>query len=154
MTQENAFNLFHPLIEQTGRIYYKYSLVYAYLAYENEYVETWTADGLETTNYAVKGDFVVQNLQTEYQEKYIIKPDVFFERYKYFYWSGDGAIYMPTGKVKAIVYNGEDCEFIANWGRNMVLKTGDFIVSPLPKQNEVYRIACKEFFETYNPESS
>ena len=31
----------------------------------------------------------------------------------------------------------------------MVLKTGDFIVSPCPDFKEVYRIARKEFFETY-----
>ena len=31
----------------------------------------------------------------------------------------------------------------------MALKRGDFIVSPYPELNEVYRIARKEFFETY-----
>jgi hypothetical protein len=40
-------------------------------------------------------------------------------------------------------------EFVASWGRNMVLKTGDMIVSPCPNFSEVYRIARQEFDETY-----
>ena len=31
----------------------------------------------------------------------------------------------------------------------MSLKTGDYIVSPSPTYQEVYRIASQEFFETY-----
>jgi hypothetical protein len=31
----------------------------------------------------------------------------------------------------------------------MVLKYGDYIVTPMPNQDEVYRIARQEFFETY-----
>jgi hypothetical protein len=31
----------------------------------------------------------------------------------------------------------------------MTLKTGDYIVAPCPKLSEVYRIARKEFLETY-----
>lgn len=149
MNQKEAFELFSPLIEQRGKIYFKCSLVYVVCAKEGDYIETWTADGLETTNYANEGDFIVQNIQTEAQEKYIVTPDMFFKRYKFFYWSGDGAIYMPTGKVKAVIYDGADCEFVAKWGRNMVLKTNDFIVAPLPESKEVYRIASKEFYETY-----
>ena len=103
MNQKEAFELFSPLIEQRGKIYFKCSLVYVVCAKEGDYIETWTADGLETTNYANEGDFIVQNIQTEAQEKYIVTPDMFFQRYKFFYWSEDGAIYMPTGKVKAPV---------------------------------------------------
>ena len=154
MNQKEAFELFSPLIEQRGKIYFKCSLVYVVCAKEGDYIETWTADGLETTNYANEGDFIVQNIQTEAQEKYIVTPDMFFQRYKFFYWSGDGAIYMPTGKVKAVIYDGVDCEFIAKWGRNMALKTNDFIVAPLPDSKEVYRIASKEFYETYELDST
>lgn len=149
MTQKEAYGYFFPEIDQRGKIYKKYSLIYAYLAEPNEYIETWTKDGLETTNYAKFGDFVVQNLQTEFQEKYIVSEKMFFERYKYFYNHDKGAIYMPTGKIKACIYHGEDLEFIANWGRLMALKTGDYIVSPYPGLNEVYRIARQEFMETY-----
>jgi hypothetical protein len=72
MNQQQAFDLFSPLIEQRGKIYFKCSLVYVVCAKEGDYIETWTADGLETTNYANEGDFIVQNIQTEAQEKYIV----------------------------------------------------------------------------------
>ena len=32
---------------------------YAYPATLNQYIETWTADGLETTNYAKEGDLIL-----------------------------------------------------------------------------------------------
>ena len=82
MNQKEAFELFSPLIEQRGKIYFKCSLVYVVCAKEGDYIETWTADGLETTNYANEGDFIVQNIQTEAQEKYIVTPNAtkIFER--------------------------------------------------------------------------
>ncbi len=148
MNQQQAYDLFFPVIESSGDVFYKCSLVYAVKAKDGEYIETWTADGLETTNYANPGDFIVQNLQTEALEKYIVSEEMFFNRYKFFYWSEEGAVYMPTGKVKGVIYYGPDIEFVAKWGRNMVLKGGDYIVAPLGGQ-EVYRIAAKEFYETY-----
>ena len=64
MTQDQAYNEFIPYINDTGKIYRKISPIYARIAVENEYIETWTEDGLETTNYAKIGDYVVQNLYT------------------------------------------------------------------------------------------
>jgi hypothetical protein len=55
-----------------------------------------------------------------------------------------------VGKILAAKYTGERIEFLAAWNRYMVLKPGDFIVSPLPNLNEVYRIAEQEFYETYS----
>ena len=72
MTQQEAYSYFFPEIRDNGQEYYKTCLIYAYPAQINEFIETWTADGLETTNYAKEGDFIVQNLQTECQEKYIV----------------------------------------------------------------------------------
>jgi kynurenine formamidase len=149
MNQQQAYDLFFPVIESGGNVFYKCSLVYAVKAQPGEFIETWTADGLETTNYANPGDFIVQNLQTEALEKYIVSEEMFFNRYKFFYWSQDGAVYMPKGKVKGVIYYGPDIEFVAKWGRNMALKSGDYIVTPLPDEKEVYRIAAKEFYETY-----
>ena len=149
MNQDIAYQLFFPEIDCNGKIYRKYSLIRAFVAQGGEYIETWTADGLETTNYAKKGDFIVQNLQTECLESYIIDNNTFFERYGLFYYSENYAICFPKGKVKATVYHGEDTEFVAKWGRLMTLKTGDYIVAPYPHLNEVYRIARKEFLETY-----
>ena len=149
MTQQDAYEQFFPLIDFNGKLYRKSSLVYAFISNDKEYVETWTNDGLETTNYSKPGDFIVQNLQTENQERYVVPEYMFKLRYKFFYWYDKGVICMPTGKVKAIQYSGEDTVFVAKWGRLMILKTGDFIVSPYPDFQEVYRIARKEFFETY-----
>ena len=55
MTQEEAYSYFFPEIRDNGQEYYKTCLIYAYPATLNQYIETWTADGLETTNYAKKG---------------------------------------------------------------------------------------------------
>ena len=64
MNQNQACDEFLPQIFNQGKIYLKYGLVFVYLATPGQYIETWTADGLETTNYANDGDFVVRNLQT------------------------------------------------------------------------------------------
>ena len=72
MTQDQAYGEFIPYINDVGKIYRKISPVFARLATEGEYIETWTDDGLETTNYAKEGDFVVMNLYTSMKEEYIV----------------------------------------------------------------------------------
>ena len=121
----------------------------ARFAIEGEYIETWTDDGLETTNYAKDGDYVVKNLYTSMQEEYIVSNEMMTQRYDFVYEVTEGGIYKPTGKVKAAIYSGQEIQFIAKWGRNMTLKPGDMIVTPLPLCKEVYRIAAKEFYESY-----
>ena len=149
MTQEQAYNEFIPYINDTGKIYRKISPIYGRLAIENEYIETWTEDGLETTNYAKIGDYVVQNLYTAMREEYIVSADMMFQRYEFVCILDAGGIYKPKGKVKASIYSGEEIKFVAKWGRMMTLKPGDMIVTPLPGCKEVYRIAAKEFYESY-----
>ena len=149
MTQEQAYNEFIPYINDTGKTYRKISPVFARFAKEGEYIETWTDDGLETTNYAKDGDYVVKNLYTSMQEEYIVSNEMMTQRYDFVYEVTEGGIYKPTGKVKAAIYSGQEIQFIAKWGRNMTLKPGDMIVTPLPLCKEVYRIAAKEFYESY-----
>lgn len=149
MTQEQAFEYFMPLIEDTGREFRKYSPIFARLAIENEYIETWTDDGLETTNYAKTGDYVVKNLYTSMQEEYIVTSEMMKQRYEFVFDIPPGGIYKPIGRVRAAIYSGEEVQFVAKWGRLMVLKAGDMIVTPLPHCKEVYRIAAKEFYESY-----
>jgi hypothetical protein len=149
MTQEQAYNEFIPYINDTGKIYRKISPIYGRLAIENEYIETWTEDGLETTNYAKTGDYVVQNLYTSMREEYIVSEDMMLQRYNFVCTLDAGGIYKPKGKVKASIYSGEEIKFVAKWGRMMTLKPGDMIVTPLPDCKEVYRIAAKEFYESY-----
>lgn len=149
MDQNIACEFFMPLINFLGKVYKKTSPVYAYIAKDGEYIETWTADGLETTNYAKKGDYVVSNINSEAKEKYIVTEEVFHQRYEKIHNCGEGFIMKPLGKVKGTIYHGSEMEFVAAWGRLMVIKPGDMIVTPLPDCNEVYRIARKEFNETY-----
>jgi len=149
MTQDQAYSEFIPYINDTGKIYRKISPIYGRLAIENEYIETWTEDGLETTNYAKTGDYVVQNLYTSMREQYIVSPDMMLQRYDFVCNLDSGGIYKPKGKVKAAIYSGEEIKFVAKWGRMMTLKPGDMIVTPLPDCKEVYRIAAKEFYESY-----
>ena len=40
MTQEEAYSYYFPVIRDNGQEYYKSSLVYAYPAQINEYIET------------------------------------------------------------------------------------------------------------------
>ena len=152
MTQQQMLDIFLNQIEQSPNIYYKSSLVLARPANIDEYIETWTADGLETRNYAKFGDFVVKNLQTEFQEEYIVSKDAIHKRYNLFYFTDNGAVLIPKGKIKGIVYSGEDFHFIAKWGQLMIVKTGDYLVCPFPDCDEIYRIAQQEFFETYTIE--
>ena len=83
------------------------------------------------------------------QEEYIVSNEMMTQRYDFVYEVTEGGIYKPTGKVKAAIYSGQEIQFIAKWGRNMTLKPGDMIVTPLPLCKEVYRIAAKEFYESY-----
>lgn len=149
MNQKDAFEFFMPLIDFSGKVYKKISPVYAYLAEPNEYIETWTEDGLETTNYAKNGDYIVQNLNTDSKEKYIVTAEVFHSRYEKIHDCDKGFVMSPKGMVKGCIFHGPEMEFIAAWGRIMMIKPGDMIVTPLPFCNEVYRIARKEFDQTY-----
>jgi hypothetical protein len=110
MTQDQAYNEFIPYINDVGKIYRKISPVFARLAKDGEYIETWTDDGLETTNYAKEGDFVVMNLYTSMKEEYIVCPDMMTARYEFVFDLSEGGIYKPTGKVKAAIYS-ENTEY-------------------------------------------
>lgn len=146
-----------PALRERGIVYEKFQKVFARRANEGERINTRTADGLETTNAAKPGDFVVKN-QTEAGEEYILSKEKFKKRYQFLREAEAGyAEYQPIGKIVALEMNAAELEqlrlpsefhFTAPWGEDMVCKKGDFLVSP-PDFSEVYRIARKEFFETY-----
>ena len=46
---------------------------------------------------------------------------------------------------------GEEFYIMAPWRSEQLAREGDMLVSPLPGLDEVYRIARKEFEETYKP---
>ncbi len=160
LSQEAFLNRMTPHFKQSGALYQKYKRIYARKALENEKIRTITNDGLETTNTAKKGDFVVKN-QTGAQEMYIVTKEAFYKRYRLLKEDGgEFSEYQSIGKVIGVELTPSllnrlgfktEFEFVAPWGEKMVAKKGDYIVSP-PEQNEVYRIARKEFFETYQLE--
>ena len=146
-----------PLLKEKGILYEKVKAVFAKKASGGEYIRTITQDGLETTNTAKKGDFIIKN-QTEAGEQYIIPAEKFTEKYQLLQKNMDGFDeYTSLGKIVAIEVTSrllqelgytQEFHFLASWGTPMIVKKGDFLVAPIDLKS-VYRIAKKEFFETY-----
>jgi len=144
ISQQEAADLYLPQIEQSGKEYKKFTQITARPAVAGEVIETITSDGKETTNTAKSGDYVVTNIGGE---EYILSGDTLKKRYE----SLGNNRYQAIGECKGIVYTGKPTQFMATWGEAMVLKPGDMIVTGDGK--EVYRIAIKEFKETYRLKS-
>ena len=155
-SQEELLERMKPLLRE-GKIYEKFKEINAIEAQGGEVIETITADGLETRNIAKKGDYIVRNT-TGAQERYVVKRTKFSNRYEYKGDLADGwKIYRAVGRIKGVrvdrkliekLGTGKEFYFMAPWGEKMIVKVGDYLVSPL-NYSEVYRIAEKEFFETY-----
>lgn len=148
-----------PLLKENGQTYKKHQNILAKAARKGQQISTITNDGLETVNQAEAGDYIVKNL-TEAGERYLVSEENFEKRYR---WIGEArsgySLYESMGTIRAIQLDADllqdleqpECfHFEAAWGEAMVAKTGDFLVSP-EDYSEVYRIAEKEFFETYRP---
>ncbi|MEM1121892.1 MAG: hypothetical protein AAGJ18_15680, partial [Bacteroidota bacterium] len=148
-----------PLLKKKGKLYQKSKNIYARPAKMGEVIQTVTSDGLETENRVTKaGSFVVQN-QTKAAEQYIVEPQIFQGKYEFLEEvEGDFALYRCIGKIKVLKltrklwerldFAPQQIYFEAPWGQKMVLKLYDYMVCPLD-YSEVYRIARKEFWETY-----
>lgn len=156
-SQEFVLSTLRPLLETQGGHYRKFRPVLARKAKTGERITTNTADGAETTNEAEPGDYLVQNT-TEAGEQYLIPEETFSTKYRFLRPAEDGFDqYQPTGEVMALELTSErlhelnwpkEFEFLAKWEEPMRLKAGDFAATPLDF-SEIYRIARKEFFETY-----
>ena len=159
-TQTEIKTMFLPLLKNNGKVFKKFKKVYARKAKGGEKIDTITSDGKETTNIAQPGDYIVKN-QTNSEEVYILTKKKFKDRYIYLRRSKQGfSEYIPIGKICALELKPNVLKknklkkrfyFEAPWGAKMVAKENDYLVCP-PNFNEVYRIARKEFFETYQPE--
>lgn len=156
ITQEELKHRVMPLLKTQGKIYEKAISIYARLANKREEIETITSDGLETKNIAEEGDYIVKN-KTEAEECYILKPETFNKTYKYLKeHEGEFNEYLPNKKIVAVeihesffsIENEKELYFIAPWEAKMIVKENDFLVCPMD-YSEIYRIARKEFFETY-----
>lgn len=148
---------FFPLMKSQGKRYKKRSLVRAKKAEPGLLVITTTSDGFETQNTAEKGDWLVEN-QTSAHERYLIKAETFEKKYTLMDSLGNGwGCYRPKGEILALEVSVSDLEkfgkidsleFQAPWKESIIVKPGDFLVIPLDNL-EIYRIAKKEFGETY-----
>jgi hypothetical protein len=106
-------------------------------------VVTTTADGKETENTAEVGDIIMTGPSGE---QYVVKAAKFDKLYT----DGPDGTKIPEQSPRQVaVYDGkEEISFTAPWGESMVLKPGDYVV----KDGEgYYRIAKKEYEQTYNP---
>lgn len=155
-SQEEILKELKPRLEK-ARLYSKFKEIEARPARNGEEIFTITADGLETKNTASIGDYIVRNT-TDAREMYIVKASKFEKRYVYSSsLEEEWSIYKAIGKIKAIKIDEDlitklgvedEFYFMAPWGQKMIVKNGDYMVSPLD-YSETYRIAEKEFFETY-----
>lgn len=157
VTQQEMLSHFLPLLEQSGKRYKKKSLVRAKKARVGLLIITKTSDGNETKNTAEAGDWLVEN-QTSSNEQYLVKAETFKKKYKLVHALENGwGSYQPLGETKGLIvtkshfeiFGATDVlEFQAPWKDTMIVKPGDMLVVP-PEKNEIYRIAKKEFGETY-----
>ncbi len=156
-TQAEIQAMFQPLLNEKGQIFQKSKNVFARKAKEGEHIVTITEDGVETQNTASKDDYIVMN-QTEASEQYIMSKKKFKNRYGYICRAkGSFNCYASKGRVVGVELTKSLMQqlnlnnpfyFQASWGQKMIAKEGDYIVSPTDSI-EIYRIARKEFFETY-----
>ena len=160
ISQEAVVSRIAEVLHTTGKDYEKFREVRARLAKPGEEIASIVASGRETVNTAQAGDYVVQN-QTGAKELYIVNASTFSRRYELLTQETDGwGRYRPVGKVRGIIvdrgvlsfFNQEDAFYIsAPWQEAQVVAEGDMLVTTLPLSDpiEVYRIARREFLETY-----
>lgn len=140
LTNSVVFEKFKPILAREGKI--------------GETIKTFTKDGLETTNKVTVPSYVVKNT-TDAKEEYIVTKEKFEKRYSFLkkenkVWS----FFKPNGEIKVVkVKNDNEFFILAPWGEKMIVKKGDFLVSPLD-YSEIYRVANKEFFETYKEKNT
>jgi hypothetical protein len=156
-TQQEMLAHFIPIFEKSGKRYRKKSLIKAKKAVLGTVVFTKTSDGVETKNVALAGDMLVQN-QTSSEEQYLVKAETFESKYEMIDSLGNGwACYKPKGIMIGYELTEEDLktfgvseriEFQTPWKDTMFVRKGDFLVTPAD-QNEIYRVARKEFLESY-----
>ena len=111
-------------------------------------VVTVTSDGKETQNTAEPNDIIMSGPS---REQYVVKPEKFIgERGLYTGKVGGTVTPEQSPRIVARVENiTQDITFKAPWGEDMILKRGDYLVKD--GDQGYYRIAQKEYDETYNP---
>jgi hypothetical protein len=149
-----------PMIRDASQKYRKFQQIHARPAKAGEVIVSTTSDGEETTKTAKDDEYVVKNL-TEAQEEYLVGEKKFNERYTFVEDVDDEwKLYDSVGEVLALEISraittmlgvGEEFYIEAPWKSDQLVREGDMFVSPFSTLDEVYRIARKEFDETYRP---
>lgn len=133
--------------------------IHARPARKGEHVVTITSDGVESTDTADAGDFIVEN-QTAVRERYVVKAAKFQDKYRHVEKLGHGwAVYDPSQEFLILAIEvdetvlqqlGQDDSFLieAPWRSVQPVNRGDFLIAQ-PDLGEIYRIGAKEFGETY-----
>ncbi len=158
-SQQEIQELLLPLLEKEGKRYQKNKNIFARPAQKGEWITTITSDGVETQNQVTNEDSYVVKNQTEAQESYIVEGSTFRKKYQALQIATSHfAEYQSIGQVMAIQLNKQrwtalgfpntSAYLIASWGAPMIFKLNDYLVCP-PDFSEVYRVAAKEFLETY-----
>jgi len=111
-------------------------------------VVTITSDGKETQNVAEPQDIIMSGPS---KEQYVVKAAKFIgERGLYTGEIGGTVTPEQSPRTVARVDNiDQPITFKAPWGEDMILKKGDYLVKD--GDQGYYRIAQKEYDETYNP---
>lgn len=157
-SQAELMRVVLPLILEKGRHYEKFQQVDARPAEPGEIVISRTSSGEETSNRAGANDMLVRNL-THAREQYLVGVDKFRARYQKLEDLDDGWVrYEPIGEVRAIEIDhdlttrigvGTRFYIMAPWGTEQLVCEGNYLVTPVPTQDEIYRIDTSEFNETY-----
>lgn len=158
--QKHLVNSLSAVLLETGLDYKKFQTVKARVTKEGEKIVSTVGSGRETVNTAGAGDYVVEN-QTGAKEQYIVSGEKFRQRYSEDKELDDEwRIYKPLGRVKGIevdrsilnILQQEGSFYIrASWGEAQRVDEGDMLATTLPLTDEfeIYRIARREFSETY-----
>ena len=136
---------------QRGRVYAKNAKIHAKCAAVSGTLETITKRSKISKAYK-PGDYIVQGIEGE---RYCVDGDVFHERYAHAFEPAESKalqaegfrLYSATGRVWAHQLDEEACarsfpagSFMAAWGEPMAVAPRDWIVTPHPAANEIYRI--------------
>lgn len=117
---------------------------FSYLLHEGEDVEVITSiNGQEETKNTLRnGQYLLTGISNE---KYVVKPDVFAQRYKIV----NDTTCEARGEVWGMQWKWHPMKFISPWGEDMICNTGDMLCSPDETISEVYRIEKEAFLKTY-----
>ena len=110
-----------------------------------EKITTTLANGhQETSNVVQDGDMIATNPGGE---QYVIKAETFKKKYEID--PDNPKVFRPKGGAQQFLQLSEDIDFVAPWGEDMHMKSGDFINVTDREKGDIYGIAKKEFFDTY-----